>query len=563
MTIRTEARNTPESISPLPIEELGLSVRSYNALKANGVKTVGELLRLSDQQLLRFYAVGRKSLTDTRRALAKYLESARSGQVATHAPRREQSRSEPAPASAGEYSQGLSRGGWVTPPGPPPPLDLPVGVLDLPTRAANVLSRLRVDSIRQLLNHPKQELVKAENFGRTSLAEIQTKLFAYLAQGQPAEHEPRANAGSVQHSTPAAIPGAKAFVEEILAGLPERERTVIADRYGLWDGIAETLQDIGDKLGVTRERIRQVEEKGLARLRRVHGHRTVVEFVRRSMRTYLEPRTESKGGVITEDEAVEVLARDCKVEEAALAVLLLQDICCPGKVIFGHALTEAEPGVYCFDRAIAAAYTKLLSIVEAVLRHHQKPIPGAKLYSKLATSVGTGLEPPDEALIGRMLSVSPAVVELKDGTVALSSWTEFRRRDARSVAEAALRLLGRPAHFREIAEKAGELRGDAAEVNGRTIHNALIRSPDKFVWVRSGTYGLAAWGLRKPPFIKDRLVELLSETRYPLPFWHLKEKALEVCNCKEESVRMTLDLNPRLFRKFEGDQYGLRKHFDG
>ena len=61
--------------------------------------------------------------------------------------------------------------------------------------------------------------------------------------------------------------------------------------------------------------------------------------------------------------------------------------------------------------------------------------------------------------------------------------------------------------------------------------------------------------------IKDKLCELLGETPYPLPYWHIEEKVLEVCNCKPASVRMTLQLNPKVFKKFDGDQFGLARHF--
>ena len=46
-----------------------------------------------------------------------------------------------------------------------------------------------------------------------------------------------------------------------------------------------------------------------------------------------------------------------------------------------------------------------------------------------------------------------------------------------------------------------------------------------------------------------------------MAYWFLREKTLEVCNCKEQSVRMTLDLNPRVFKKFGSDQYGLVAKF--
>ncbi len=65
-------------------------------------------------------------------------------------------------------------------------------------------------------------------------------------------------------------------VEEMLAGenlrrcierLPERDRRVVALRFGLSDGVPHTLDEIGHEFGLTRERIRQIEKAALSRLR--------------------------------------------------------------------------------------------------------------------------------------------------------------------------------------------------------------------------------------------------------------------------------------------------------
>ncbi len=64
--------------------------------------------------------------------------------------------------------------------------------------------------------------------------------------------------------------------EEMLAGeslrrcverLPERDRRVVALRFGLSDGVPHTLDEIGHEFGLTRERIRQIERAALSRLR--------------------------------------------------------------------------------------------------------------------------------------------------------------------------------------------------------------------------------------------------------------------------------------------------------
>ncbi len=69
-------------------------------------------------------------------------------------------------------------------------------------------------------------------------------------------------------------------VEEALGELSDREKAVVRMRFGLEDGQARTLEEVGREFGVTRERIRQIESKTLAKLR--HPHRS------QKLRDYLD-----------------------------------------------------------------------------------------------------------------------------------------------------------------------------------------------------------------------------------------------------------------------------------
>ena len=69
-------------------------------------------------------------------------------------------------------------------------------------------------------------------------------------------------------------------VLEALGELNEREQQVVRLRFGLEDGQARTLEEVGREFGVTRERIRQIESKTLAKLR--HPHRS------QKLRDYLD-----------------------------------------------------------------------------------------------------------------------------------------------------------------------------------------------------------------------------------------------------------------------------------
>jgi RNA polymerase primary sigma factor len=64
-----------------------------------------------------------------------------------------------------------------------------------------------------------------------------------------------------------------------LAKLPEREAHILQLRYGLLDGEMHTLEEVGKEIGVTRERVRQLEAQALNRLRRSSSHQILRDFM--------------------------------------------------------------------------------------------------------------------------------------------------------------------------------------------------------------------------------------------------------------------------------------------
>ena len=56
-------------------------------------------------------------------------------------------------------------------------------------------------------------------------------------------------------------------VKEIIRTLTPRERKILEMRFGLVDGVAHTLEEVGQEFGVTRERIRQIETKALEKIK--------------------------------------------------------------------------------------------------------------------------------------------------------------------------------------------------------------------------------------------------------------------------------------------------------
>jgi RNA polymerase primary sigma factor len=72
------------------------------------------------------------------------------------------------------------------------------------------------------------------------------------------------------------------YVALALEGLSERERQVLVMRFGLADGKMRTLEEVGDHFKVTRERVRQLETKALAKLRHPEKARILQGFLEES-----------------------------------------------------------------------------------------------------------------------------------------------------------------------------------------------------------------------------------------------------------------------------------------
>ena len=69
-------------------------------------------------------------------------------------------------------------------------------------------------------------------------------------------------------------------LRDVLHTLPPREVRILQLRYGLHDGQSYTLEEVGRKMGVTRERVRQIEAQALSRLRHPSHRRTLVDYLR-------------------------------------------------------------------------------------------------------------------------------------------------------------------------------------------------------------------------------------------------------------------------------------------
>ncbi len=148
-------------VMEVPITDFELSVRSRNCLKRMNIKTLGDLTRVTESQLLASKNFGETSLEEIRAIMGQ--KGLRIGQSLEQGQQYE-FRYRPQPNLTPEEQAVLSK---------------PVSELNLSVRARKCMTRLNITTLGELVIRTSDELLEAKNFGITSLNEVKEKLTQY------------------------------------------------------------------------------------------------------------------------------------------------------------------------------------------------------------------------------------------------------------------------------------------------------------------------------------------------------------------------------------------------
>ncbi len=145
----------------IPVTDFELSVRSRNCLKKMNIRTLGDLTRVSEQQLLSSKNFGETSLNEIKEMLtAKGLRLGQSLEPGAQPELRYRP-----PQQLSEQEQAI--------------LNKSVSDLNLSVRARKCMNRLGINTLGELVQRSPDELLESKNFGQTSLNEVRDKLGQY------------------------------------------------------------------------------------------------------------------------------------------------------------------------------------------------------------------------------------------------------------------------------------------------------------------------------------------------------------------------------------------------
>lgn len=292
--------------------------------------------------------------------------------------------------------------------------------------------------------------------------------------------------------------------KKLTKGLSPKTKDIFDRRFGVKPGKSakggpgqtvqvETLESIGKSLGITRERVRQIEEAGFNHVKK--NHKDVLENIFAQFDQYFQ----EKGGFKKEEVILEDLGGK-KNKSYVLFLLTLSPhfsrVC--GKKDYHYFWTQTKEK----EKEVKDTLQTLVQDI----RQHGQLMPHPALSAKFASTYSLTPE-----AVKSYLEVSRQMQANKEGHIGLVDWPEIKPRGVKDKAYLVFKHSNKPLHFREITSLIDRLEQNKGnkKTHAQTVHNELIKDK-RFVLVGRGTYALGEWGY-KPGTIKEVIADVLKQ----------------------------------------------------
>jgi hypothetical protein len=316
----------------------------------------------------------------------------------------------------------------------------------------------------------------------------------------------------------------EAYVKDILGSIErEREREIVARRFGLFDR-KETLEQIGELLGITRERVRQLEKSVVARLKFMAEqgqlpHASTLEKV------FLEDLRQ-KGDLSRVSElSHEMTGQNTRTDQSRLAFLAEL---CPSLVViedndrYYHAISIRSTRD---EKSVKGAVVRIIDTIKKM----GKP---AKID---AIAKSADIENIEQAQALASISKDLATLNSRWGLVR---WPMVNPKNIRDKIYVILKENNKHMHFNEIAKSIKESDFKRKDVTTQAIHNELIKDK-RFVLIGRGIYALKEWGYQKGT-VADIISDVLREASQPLHRDEIVKRVLKCRFVKETTILLNL-----------------------
>lgn len=325
----------------------------------------------------------------------------------------------------------------------------------------------------------------------------------------------------------------KQLTKKILSVLQDRAHDVIVSRFGLnADAEPKTLEAIGQKYGITRERVRQIENAALSSIRK-----SDVYNAEREVFAELKDLIHSLGAVVTEDELLAHFTKDAETKNHYHFFLVLGDEFkkFPEDEFF-HTRWSVD------DLVSDNVHTALKSLYSTL--SDSELVSESEIISRFLQNLkGVSDKYLSDELARRWLNISKAIKPNPLNEWGAAESPNVKTRGIKDYAYLIMRKHGSPMHFREVAKAIESTFGKKTHI--ATTHNELIKDA-RFILVGRGTYGLGEWGY-KPGVVRDVIKDILKKNG-PLSKEDIIDRVLKERFLKKNTILVNLQ-NAKYFKK--------------
>ncbi len=321
----------------------------------------------------------------------------------------------------------------------------------------------------------------------------------------------------------------------LLSDLSSRTKEIISRRFGLGTEKyrkRETLESIGRDYGITRERVRQIEEDGFFRFKsKIKDQQKVFQ--------YFSDELKKSGNLRKEDVLLNSLGRSKFQNHVFFLLTLGEPFKRFSEIKEFYALWTTDAGYLVSAKKAINSFSNQLKKANQPLLLKDFVLPTGFAFSSLTARVT-----PFYIEISKIIQQGP------EGLFGLTNWPEINPCGVKDWAYLILKKQKKPLHFRQTAELINKFYVKKSKTLPQTAHNELIKD-QRFVLVGRGLYALKEWGYESG-VVKEVISQLLKREGKPLSQKEIVEKVLNQRFVKKNTILLNLNNKKRFFKNEDG-----------
>ena len=331
----------------------------------------------------------------------------------------------------------------------------------------------------------------------------------------------------------------KQVTKKITSHLQDRANDVIMNRFGL-TATAErkNLEEIGQKYGITRERVRQIEASALNLIKKSSAYKA-----EQATFDELKQIIHSLGSIVSESDLLNHISKDKETQNHIHFYLVL------GDAFKKHREDEHFHSRWSVDDEVTVKVENSLKALYSELKDEDL-MPETEMIKKFFDHMKDVSDKyKNEEIAKRWMNISKTIAKNSLNEWGKATSPNVHMRGVKDYAYLVMRKHGSPMHFREVVDAITKT--FHRKTHYATCHNELIKDP-RFVLVGRGMYALAEWGYKTGT--AREVVKDILKREGPMSKEDVVEKVMKERYFKKNTILVNLQ-NPKYFKKNKNGLY--------